>query len=427
MDSPELETEDDTSSHPPAAACSKIVKKRSVRPAIEEEESDDEAELLFDNDDDDDSGSMGTSDGESCGDYGSSSSSDDDDSSPSDLDDDDDGKEETSPSSRVLKLKIRIPQEMRTSPTAASDPSQMPQKKKRGRKKGSKNRPKTLEQDDNVVLKKTKGSPGRKKKSRSDPTPEEIEKDRLAFEEERRKREAAKPLTAAEIKAILGDDDGPAGSCENWVRRSSRRALHPILESKDMKGFVEKLKRNDPEMKVCKMKKYIPDPDAPQSVLDAALNALEDNSNVEALYIQNFNQGMRDEQVIHLLKILQQPKCRIWCLNIGETYNVSSKTWSKFTKGLKKTKITHMYASEHTITNEMKNKIRDTIRRNRDKHDMHINPNNLDVIIQCTHCWWNPMNAKVLRPYLKHKGYEHILNDANTQGLRGTMTDAPSK
>ena len=142
--------------------------------------------------------------------------------------------------------------------------------------------------------------------------------------------------------------------------------------------------------------------------------------------LQNFNEGMRDRQVLQLLKILQSPKCRIWCMNIGENYNVDMETWDKFTKGLRKTKITHMYASEHTITTEMKDEIRETIRENRTKHDLHVNPNNLDVIVQCTHCWWNPINAKVLRPYLRKRGYEHILNDKEGQGLRGSMSEAPS-
>ena len=133
---------------------------------------------------------------------------------------------------------------------------------------------------------------------------------------------------------------------------------------------------------------------------------------------------MCDEQVLHLIRILQQPKCKIWCLNIGETYNVKPKTWNKFTKGLRKTKITHMYASEHTVTTEMKDEIRKIIRKNRKKHDMHINPNNLDVIVQCTHCWWNPINAKVLQPYLKKQGFEYILNDKEKQGLRGTTSGA---
>lgn len=85
-----------------------------------------------------------------------------------------------------------------------------------------------------------------------------------------------------------------------------------------------------------------------------------------------------------------------------------------------------MYASEHTITTEMKDVIRATIRENRSKHDMHINPNNLDVIVQCTHCWWNPVNAKCLRPYLRKNGYEQFLNDKEAQGLKGSTSAAPS-
>ncbi len=132
---------------------------------------------------------------------------------------------------------------------------------------------------------------------------------------------------------------------------------------------------------------------------------------------------MKDEQVLHLLRILQQPSCKIWCLNIGETYNVKRRTWAQFTNGLKKTKITHMYASEHTISSAMKEKIRETIRNNRKKHDMHINPDNLEVIVQCTHCWWNPINARVLQPFVKQRGYEYILFDKVAQGAKDVMTD----
>lgn len=84
-----------------------------------------------------------------------------------------------------------------------------------------------------------------------------------------------------------------------------------------------------------------------------------------------------------------------------------------------------MYLSEHTVEHELKEKIRDTIRLNRKKHDMHNNPGNLDVIVQCTHCWWNPMNAKALRPFLRKKGYEHMLLDKEAQGLRGSSSVAP--
>lgn len=133
---------------------------------------------------------------------------------------------------------------------------------------------------------------------------------------------------------------------------------------------------------------------------------------------------MRDEQVMHLLRVLKRPACKIWCLNIGETYNVRTETWEKFAEGLKDTKITHMYASEHTISTELKDQIRSTIRNNRSKHNMHCDPSNLDTIVQCTHCWWNPINTKALRPYIRQRGYEQILHDAEAQGLQGTMSGA---
>lgn len=99
-------------------------------------------------------------------------------------------------------------------------------------------------------------------------------------------------------------------------------------------------------------------------------------------------------------------------------------TWEIFTDGLKDTKITHMYASEHTITTELKDQIRESIRMNRSKHSMHVDPSNLDTIVQCTHCWWNPINSRSLRPYVHKKEYEHILRDAEAQGLQGSMTGA---
>jgi hypothetical protein len=140
--------------------------------------------------------------------------------------------------------------------------------------------------------------------------------------------------------------------------------------------------------------------------------------------MQNFNEGLHDEQVLHLLKVLQRPSCKIWCLNIGETYKVQTETWKAFTDGLKDTKITNMYASEHTITATLKDQIRASIRDNRHKHNMHCDPENLDVIVQCTHCWWNPINTKSLRPFLKKRGYEHVLNDSEAQGLLGSTTGA---
>jgi hypothetical protein len=54
---------------------------------------------------------------------------------------------------------------------------------------------------------------------------------------------------------------------------------------------------------------------------------------------------------------------------------------------------------------------------------MHNDPDNLHVIVQCTHNWWNPINAVVLRPFLQDRGYEYLLADKIKQGIKGTKTD----
>ena len=240
-------------------------------------------------------------------------------------------------------------------------------------------------------------------------------------EKSRRKKEA-RTLTPSDVLAILGEDSPCADSANNWVRRSARMPSRAALMSPNTQVLLHKLCSNDDDMVVLKMKKYVSDPATPPVVIDAVLDALEENRNCESLYIQNYNEGMKDAQVLHLLEILKRPTCKIWCLNIGETYKVKRKTWKKFARGLKHTKVTHMYASEHTISPELKEYIRETIRENRTKHTMHIDVENLDTIVKCTHCWWNPINAKALRPYLKAKGYDSILHDKEAQGVRGTKS-----
>lgn len=116
------------------------------------------------------------------------------------------------------------------------------------------------------------------------------------------------------------------------------------------------------------------------------------------------------------------PTCNIWCMNVGEIYNVAPATWKAFADGLSDTKVTHMYCSEHVIEPELKDQFRSTIRNNRKKHQRHCDPDNLNTIIRCTHNWWNPINAKSLRPYIKNRGLENILFDAEKQGLKGSTS-----
>jgi hypothetical protein len=103
-------------------------------------------------------------------------------------------------------------------------------------------------------------------------------------QEAKRKKEQARPLTAAEISTILGDDLGMESS--TWVRRSVRQPSKSSLSAPRVKLLLEKLLVNDSDMVVLKMKKYCSDLDTPCIVIDAVLDALEENSNCEALYIQ---------------------------------------------------------------------------------------------------------------------------------------------
>ena len=116
------------------------------------------------------------------------------------------------------------------------------------------------------------------------------EKKALAAQEEndtdRRRREANRPLTRDEIQAILRIEDNAAADSSNYVRRSMRQPNRAALHTHGVRSLVDKLRNNDTDMIVLKMKKYINDPDTPPMVIDAILDALEENANCEALYIQ---------------------------------------------------------------------------------------------------------------------------------------------
>jgi hypothetical protein len=107
-------------------------------------------------------------------------------------------------------------------------------------------------------------------------------------EEQRKRKEEARSLTTAEIRAILGDDSGGdyGDISSHWVRRSSRQPCKSALQAPKLLSLLAKLRNNDSDMVVLKMKKYCPDSATPSIVVDTVLDALEENSNCEALYIQ---------------------------------------------------------------------------------------------------------------------------------------------
>ena len=80
-------------------------------------------------------------------------------------------------------------------------------------------------------------------------------------------------------------------------------------------------------------------------MLNAVLDALKENTKVEALYIQNFEDGFFDEQLAKLTEVLKLK--RIWCLNVGENFRTTLPAWRQFARDLEDTAVSHMYASEH--------------------------------------------------------------------------------
>lgn len=93
-----------------------------------------------------------------------------------------------------------------------------------------------------------------------------------------------------------------------------------------------------------------------------------------------------NEQLHKLVELLKKKK--IWCLNLGENYDISNATWEYFCKSLPLTYVTHLYVSEHVISLDLKNRMRACIRENRKKHDKHCSIKNLRVIERCTNMWW---------------------------------------
>lgn len=130
--------------------------------------------------------------------------------------------------------------------------------------------------------------------------------------------------------------------------------------------------------------------DLTPAVMDMIISDLGENTVCQALYVQNVNEAMGEAQLVALTEVLKRKL--IWCLNIGENYQISLDGWTRFCSALPETNVTHLYVSEHTIPLSLKNEMRDHIRSNRKKHTLHNSEDNIPVIERCTNMWWNPMN-----------------------------------
>jgi len=89
---------------------------------------------------------------------------------------------------------------------------------------------------------------------------------------------------------------------------------------------------------------------------------------------------------------------------VGENFKITLRGWEKFADDLKRTGVTHLYAgSESTVHGELKVKMRDAVRDNRTKHQLHIDPTNINVIDQIGQMWWNPRNSKVIQDFKREE------------------------
>ena len=195
------------------------------------------------------------------------------------------------------------------------------------------------------------------------------------------------------MPAPPADDDPTSKLAGNRPKRCTESRT---LESKAFRDFIERLRNNTLECdaggKVLRLKRFISSTAGPK-VLNEVLEALKHNTKVEALYIQNFEEGFYDEQLEKLTEVLKLK--RIWCLNVGENFRTTLPAWRAFAKELPETAVSHMYASEHHfIGTDVKNQMKDAIRETRKAN---VVPHSLEVITACGNMWYNPKLPKWAR------------------------------
>jgi L-fucose isomerase-like protein len=175
-------------------------------------------------------------------------------------------------------------------------------------------------------------------------------------------------------------------SRSKFLRRSERDPRKSALERPEVIFLLQKILEDHDDTVVLKVKDHIASDAVNSLVIEEIFTALLENSVCQALYVQNLTTAMNDEQLFSLISLLKEKP--IWCLNIGENYNISTTGWVTFCNSLPQTSITHLYVSEHIISLDLKNKMRDLIRLNRKKHNRHSDIKNIKIIERCTHMWW---------------------------------------
>lgn len=129
------------------------------------------------------------------------------------------------------------------------------------------------------------------------------------------------------------------------VRKSSRDPTASYLTKKDVASLLEKIRNNHKDTIILKLKDHMLS-DINPTILSSIFEALKENtvcvrkfcayyshiyrrfhnchpvSLQQALYAQNLTVAFGDQQLQELIDLLKI-KC-IWCLNLGENYNIST-------------------------------------------------------------------------------------------------------
>ncbi|CAD7703590.1 unnamed protein product, partial [Ostreobium quekettii] len=171
-------------------------------------------------------------------------------------------------------------------------------------------------------------------------------------------------------------------------RRPKRVPGGDPLQNESVSRLCDLIRNNFTEFesqgRILRLKQYLKT-DARPSVINLVLEALKENTLVEALYIQNFELGMYDEQLELLTDVLKQR--RIWALYVGENFHTSLAAWEAFADELPRTDVAYLYVSEHHLEHtNLKTKMRDAIRANRKRAP----PRDAEVIRNIKNMWFNP-------------------------------------
>lgn len=171
--------------------------------------------------------------------------------------------------------------------------------------------------------------------------------------------------------------------------------LDPALTCPSLSRLLSLISSNSTDFQhrgaVLRVKQYLR-ADAGTRELDAVIEALRSNTRIQAVYLQNFERGMRDEQLKRLTEVLKANR-NIWALNVGENLEISLAAWKEFTDALEETCVSFLYVSEHHLIRSsppLKPRMRAAIRANRDRLllEGRVPTAGLARLIQ--NMWWNP-------------------------------------